>query len=169
MIIVGAPGNDGLAPEAGAVYFFHAGFAAISFAQPEFRVLEGTDSTATITIFRDVNIFDGELTIEYATSDLTALGVDSVKYAACLAMAASLRADAGCGDYEQTTGIIHFSEGSNSGGFEVNLMNDQCRQRFFRYIQLTLSIPGSSALQGEMVNAKIRLDDDDFLQPECSL
>lgn len=169
MIVVGSPGNDGYSLEAGAVYFFQASFTAISFAQPEFRVLEGTDSSATITVLRDVNIFSGELAIEFSTSDISAKGIDSAKYASCLAMAASLRANAGCGDYEQTTGIIYFSEGANSGGFEINLMNNQCRQRYFRYIQLTLSVPGSSALQGELVSAKVRLDDDDFLQPECSV
>ena len=169
MIIIGAHGNDGFSPELGAVYFFHAGFAAVSFSQPEFRVLEGTHSSATVTVLRDVNVFDGALSIEYATSDISAKGVDSEKYTVCLSMAASLRADANCGDYEQTTGVIYFSEGANSGGFEVNVMNDQCRQRFFRYIQLTLSIPGSTALQGEVSNAKIRIDDDDFLESECSI
>jgi len=33
MIFIGAPGNDGFALDAGAAYFFKAGFSAVSFAQ----------------------------------------------------------------------------------------------------------------------------------------
>ena len=32
-LVVGAPGQDGFNPEAGAVYFFNAVFTAVSFAQ----------------------------------------------------------------------------------------------------------------------------------------
>ena len=112
-------------------------------------------------------MFNGPLVIEYATSDISAKGVDSIKYSECLGIAASLRASAGCGDYEQSSGLIFFAEGANSGGFQVQIMNDNCKQRFFRYIQLTLSIPGGSSLQGEIVSAKIRIDDDDFLKTLC--
>merc|ERR1712070_113898 len=160
-------GQDGMSNDAGAVYYYQSTFAAVSFAQPEFRVLEGTHGSATITVLRDVSIFSGQMALEYATSDISAKGVDSVKYAECLGIAASLRASSGCGDYEQTTGVVYFVENANSGGFEVNIMNDQCKQRFFRYVQITLSVPGASALQGEIVSAKIRIDDDDFLQQEC--
>ena len=46
-------------------------------------------------------------------------------------------------------------------------MNDQCYERFLEFVQVTLSVPGSSVLQGETLSAKIRIDDDDFLSEPC--
>ena len=31
----------------------------------------------------------------------------------------------------------------------MKIMNDQCHERFLKFVQVTLSVPGSSALQGE--------------------
>tara|TARA_B110000090_G_C13234328_1_gene389908 strand:- start:113 stop:265 length:153 start_codon:yes stop_codon:yes gene_type:complete len=46
-------------------------------------------------------------------------------------------------------------------------MNDLCHERFLKYVQVTLSVPGAGPLQGEAVSAKIRIDDDDFAQSVC--
>jgi len=97
-------------------------------------------NTATITVLRDIRVFRGAFDIEYATSDLTAKGVDSDKFDECLTIATNLRADAGCGDYMQTTGVISFNEGSNSGGFNVRIMNNLCKERYFRYVQVYICI-----------------------------
>jgi len=56
----------------------------MSAMQPEFRVLEGTNNIATITVLRDVNVYSGAMTLGYATSDLSAMGVDPTKFADCL-------------------------------------------------------------------------------------
>ena len=74
--------------------------------------------------------------IEYATSDLTAKGVDSTKYQACLAQSPSERGPAECGDYEQTTGRIYFNEGDNSGGFYVNILNYRCAQPYLKFFKV---------------------------------
>ena len=94
-------------------------------------------------------------------------GVDAVKFDECLSIAGSLRGAAGCGDYQQTTGQLLIPKGSNEAGFKVRIMNDQCYERFLEFVQVTLSVPGSSALQGETLVAKIRIDDDDFLSSTC--
>ena len=35
------------------------------------------------------------------------------------------------------------------------------------FAQLTLSVPGAAAFTGEAVQAKLRIDDDDFTREEC--
>lgn len=129
--------------------------------------IEGTDQYATITVVRNPLIYSGTIMLQYATSDLSATGVDSVKFAACQDLAPNQRGAALCGDYEQTFGIVTILQGSNYGGFTVKIMNDLCREPYMKYLQLTLSVPGSAALQGRSLVAKMRIDDDDFLQGIC--
>lgn len=125
--------------------------------------------------------------IAYATSDLTAKGVDGYKYAACLLLSPANRGPAGCGDYEQTQGKIYYPEGANSGGFTVNIVNYLCSKPFLKFIQvslsnfseysgsefplvqLTLSVPGAGGIQGQSFTAKLRIDDDNFLYQQCSV
>ena len=110
-IAVGAIGDDGGQPDAGAVHMYHSGFSAAYFSSMQYSALEGTDDDVTIYVSRDPNVYSGPIVLEYATSDLTATGVDSTKFAACLALAATLRGPANCGDYEQTTGNLIIPEG----------------------------------------------------------
>ncbi len=56
-------------------------------------------------------MLQGELTVSVATSDLTAQGVDSETYAACMAMPMKYRGEHGCGDYEQTANLVTFGKG----------------------------------------------------------
>jgi hypothetical protein len=35
------------------------------------------------------------------------------------------------------------------------------------FIQVTISIPGAASLQGEVLSARIRIDDDDYEQAVC--
>ncbi len=53
----------------------------------------------------------GELTVAVVMSDLTAQGVDSETYDACMAMPVKDRGDYGCGDYEQTASLVTFGKG----------------------------------------------------------
>ena len=46
----------------------------------EYHVIEGTDSLAIVYVDRDLAVFANEVTLHYATSDLTAMGVDADKY-----------------------------------------------------------------------------------------
>ena len=167
VIAIGSVGNDGHKKDGGAIYTYNVIFAALSFSAVEYPVLEGTSSYASVTILRNTEIFDGDVYIEYATSDLSAQGVDNTKFEACMNLATNERGPAGCGDYEQTKGVLHLAAGSVSGGFDVRIMNDLCKERFMKYIQVTISVPGSAALQGETVSCKIRIDDDDYLLNPC--
>jgi len=166
-LVIGSSGNDGIQPDAGAVYVFKTGFSSLYFAREEFAALEGTDNLATITVIRKLETFRGEIVLEYATSDLTAFGVDAVKFAQCQGIAVNLRGPSGCGDYQQTRGNLVIPANVASGGFYVPIVNDNCNERFPKYIQITISVPGSGALQGESVSARLRIDDDDFSAQQC--
>jgi hypothetical protein len=167
-VVIGAVGDDGAQPDAGAVHVYQTGFASVSFDSLEFVAVEGTHTEVTVYINRDADIFQGEVVLEYATSDLTATGVDTLKYDECQTIATDLRGPALCGDYEQTSGTLVIPASSNQAGFQVRIMNDLCYERFLKFVQVTLSVPGSAALQGETLSAKIRIDDDDFEESACN-
>lgn len=99
-------------------------------------MLEGTVDFATVTVQRDLRVYAGEIILEYATSDLTARGVDSLHYTACRRMSPGNRGRSGCGDYEQTNGVMRLHAGESKGGFTVNLIDDECYEKFFKYIQV---------------------------------
>lgn len=107
-----------------------------------FIILEGSSKFVSLTVLRDLAIFEEEIVLEYATSDLTAAGVDSAKFASCSILAPRDRGHARCGDYEQTAGLVTIPAGEVSGGFTVNIVDDQCRQIYMRFIQVSgLSSP----------------------------
>lgn len=167
LLTIGSSGQDGYKPDAGSVYMFSLEFSAVRMGAAEFYGWEGDDSHITVVVTRDTDVYAGLLVLEYATSDLTAKGVDHAKYEMCMSMAAGERNAAGCGDYEQTTGQMWIREGETRGGFTINIIDDTCRERFPEYIQVTLSVPGSASLQGERLSAIARIDDNDYLADEC--
>jgi hypothetical protein len=163
LLAIGANGHDGQALDEGAIYLYRAGFAAVSFAEATFKIIESHDRQyVKITVMRDLTVFDDMLVLEYATSDLSATGVDSNKYAECLELPPLKRGLAGCGDYEHTQGLMTIAAGDDRGTFTVGIVDDRCREHFMEFVQLTLSVPGSSSLQGEYMSAKLRIDDNDF-------
>lgn len=114
--------------------------APVSHMQTEYPVLENRpDGVVTVTLLRDLSVYAGAMVVEYATSDLTARGVDEAKYVACMEMSPQLRAAAGCGDYLHTTGVVVFEADATSAGFAVRIIDDLCRERFMKYIQVRYS------------------------------
>lgn len=102
-------------------------------------MVEGTDAVAVVRIKRDVRIYSGKFTVHYATSDLTATGVDSIKFATCLQQTTMQRGSSLCGDYQQTSGLLTFQDGAESGEFEIGITNDLCKERFMKYIQVSIN------------------------------
>lgn len=94
------------------------------------------DRVVTLTLLRDLDVYAGAMVVEYATSDLTAQGVDDKQYADCLLMSPQYRAAAGCGDYLRSAGAVVFAPGATSAGFTVSIVDDLCRERFMEYIQV---------------------------------
>eukprot|EP01041_Mallomonas_annulata_P002557 gene2557-4990_t len=168
LMVVGSPGQDGFSYDAGALYLYKAGFAALSFEQAEFHILEGQRNFIVVSIIRDSNVYANDITIEYATSDLTAKAINSTHYDYCMQLDPFRRSYSDCGDYKQTNGLLTIPYGKNYGAITVFIVDNLCRDRFMKYLQITLSVPGSAALQGESMSAKIRKDDDDFTRPLCN-
>lgn len=141
LMAIGAIGQDGFSSDSGALYLYRTDFAAVSFQQPVFSILENQlRNYATIVILRDLNIHSGHLVLEYATSDLTAKGVDDDKYSECMNMSTALRAQAGCGDYRQTKGIVTILPGDDRGTFIVPIINDLCKERYMEFIQVNFVV-----------------------------
>ena len=99
-----------------------------------------------ITLLRDLSIYSGSLAIAYATSDLSARGIDEYHYDECMELATKDRGSRGCGDYQLTSGVMYIREGMTSGGFTVKIMNDLCYENYQEYIQVFLKISSSSSL-----------------------
>lgn len=144
-------------------YFFNLKWENVKFSSVEYVAVEGVDSTAMITVLRDDA--SARLSIGYSTSDLTAIGVDRHKFHACSNMRVDDRQ--GCGDYEQSSGILTFAVGQNKATFNIQIMNDSCWERQLEYIQLNLHIPGAGAIHGERFRAQLRIDDDDWMGQIC--
>jgi hypothetical protein len=163
---VGANGDDGMGNNAGAAYQYDIKMQRVYFDFAEYYATEGDNADVTITISRDADYTGHALTVAYATSDVTAKGIDSLRYIECENTAVSARE--GCGDYVQTAGEVTFAAGDSSVNFVISIVNDFCNEHYPEYVQLTLSIPGSAAIGGEEYYAKLRIDDDDFAYSECT-
>jgi len=162
---IGANGDDAMTQNAGTAYTVDVGIQRVYFRSAEFFGTEGTDTYVTVYMDRDEEYADEALTVAYATSDLTAKGVDTKKYQVCMDSVLANRE--GCGDYLQAAGEVTFAAGATSALFVVYLMNDNCLEHYQEYVQLSLSVPGGSAAIGEDYLAKLRIDDDDFDQSAC--
>ena len=78
----------------------------------------------------------GHSCVEYATSDLSAQGIDTNKFESCMLLPVKERTSNGCFDYEQTRGFMHILEGDDRGTFTVRIVNDLCQERFMEYVQV---------------------------------
>lgn len=107
------------------------------------------------------HVANERLVVAYATSDVTARGIDDAHYAYCMRLPPMQRDLAGCGDYRQTQGYLIFEAGVSTRSFTVPLVDDLCYERQPKFIQVTLSVPGSNAWQGNAFQTLIRIDDDD--------
>jgi len=166
--LFGLPGDDGVGQNAGAAVVADLAVSRCYFDSAEYVAVEGEGGgRVVITVSRDPRFSARALSIAYATSDLTARGVDTLRYAECLDLPLAERA--GCGDYLQTAGEATFAPGDASVNFVVYVMNDLCHEHHPEYVLLTLSVPGGGPLGGEDYISRIRIDDDDLNRPPCEL
>ena len=77
---VGANGDDGMGNNAGAAYQYDIKMQRVYFDFAEYYATEGDNADVTITISRDADYTGHALTVAYATSDVTAKGIDSLRY-----------------------------------------------------------------------------------------
>lgn len=124
----------------------------------EFIALEG-QQTVKIYVKRDLTWNNGRYSLAHSTSDLTAEGVDAVRFDECMNLPTHDRDR--CGDYESTSGVVTFNPGEEHAYFEVRIMEDRCTENHMEYVQLNLHLIGGSPLRGEDYRAQLRIDDDD--------
>ena len=147
----------------GSAYVFDLSWHRIRFSQIEYEALEGYHDKVSITVIQDMDQAINEtISIGYSTSDLSAMGVDGERINECLSLPIEQRNNS-CGDYEQTSGFLHFEPGMSSTSFDVRLIDNLCRERHMKYVQLSLHIPGGIVLQGEHYRAQLKIDDNDWL------
>ncbi|RHY37316.1 hypothetical protein DYB34_000657, partial [Aphanomyces astaci] len=161
-LAVGSPGVGG---GAGCGYVFDTRFLQISFAVPEVGVLENVASGQVIVVVIRSGDLSAPLTIGYATSDRSAVGIDSDWYTACLGMMIQNRVR--CGDYVQTRGELTFNVGESNKVIAVSIVDDWCYEQYPKYIALRLNVLGGDVLLGEQFAMVIRIDDDDFGRDTC--
>ncbi|ETW09107.1 hypothetical protein, variant [Aphanomyces invadans] len=161
-LAVGSPGFGG---DTGCGYVYDTRFLQVSFASPEVGVLENVVSGQVIVVVLRTGDLSQPLTIGYATSDSSAVGIDSTWFAACLGMMIQNRVR--CGDYLQTRGELTFNIGESNKVIAVSIMDDWCYEQYPKYISLRLNVLGGDVLLGEQFAMVIRIDDDDFGRDPC--
>ncbi|EQC35803.1 hypothetical protein, variant [Saprolegnia diclina VS20] len=163
-VAVGSPGAAAV-NNIGLGYIFNSQFLQVSVAANEVSVKENDVNGHAIVMLLRAGNSTAPLTIEYATSDLDALGVDALRFAQCLRMLIPSREQ--CGKYQQTSGEVTFAAGVTSIAIPVPIMNDNCYTEGESYVAFHLNLPGGDVLLGEQFSTRIRIDDDDFGQPLC--
>jgi hypothetical protein len=174
-LFAGAPDDDGKGIDGGASYFFDTEFVKMGFRQKIFPVMENTLARRVeVNVRRD--LFCGgnrpacdlskPATISYSTSDITAVGVDQARYDDCMSKPITQRTSI-CGDYLQASGEVTFNVFDKAKSFFVYLIEDNCYEHYMETLLVTLSLPGSGPLQGELYRAVVRIDDDDHDQDPC--
>lgn len=166
VLFAGATGDDGKGINGGATYQSDIEFSKVAFRQKVFPYMENdVNKRAEVSVLRTGPTTD-VLVVSYSTSDITAVGVDAQKFAACSLIPISDRHDR-CGDYQQTFGDLTFDVGISAKSFFIPIMDNGCYEHPMEYIRVSLSVPGSGAILGENFVAKVRIDDDDKIAEPC--
>lgn len=167
-LLVGAPGysTSPLLYQVGQVFAYDISFTTVQFTSSLFYCVEGNiDGIVPITITRTSANVSFPLTIGYATEDISANAVDSLKYKACMAIPVTQRTD--CFDYQQLAGEITFAAGEISKQVLIPIIDDLCYEEMAEYFVVRLNVLGGEALLGENYVAHVRIDDDDFAYDPC--
>ena len=101
--------------------------------------LEGRDDFVLVSLVRDSQIYSGDITLQYTTSDITAVGINATHFDACLLVTISERSSNNCGNYQLSNGFITITDGTNYGLIKIPIMNDLCQDRFLKYLQVSSS------------------------------
>ena len=108
------------------------------------------------------------VSFEYHTSDITALGMPLDKVTECQLALSEERGAMNCGDYSQKSGIITFYPTEIRKEIIIDIVNDDCYEKYEEYILVQLSLPGGKPLLGKDYVTRIRIDDDDVGLDVCA-
>jgi hypothetical protein len=165
-VFAGATGDDGKGIDGGAAYQQDVELVRLSFRQKVFPGIENNLNGRIEVAVARAGPTTTTVVVHYATSDITAVGVDAETFSRCQRIPISQRGDA-CGDYQLTAGDLVINAGLRSKSFFVPVMDNGCYEHPMEYLQVTLSVPGGNAILGEDYTATVRIDDDDSLADPC--
>lgn len=156
----------------GAAYSFDVALVSVGFTQSLFVVTEGgsdpmAQQQAVINLERTGDLSE-TLHVAYETNDISAKGISSSKAQYCFGLSYEDRGLAGCGDYVLTSGIITFNPQESSKQIVINIVNDNCFEKYSEEVAVKIRIPGGDTVHGANYTATLRIDDDDFGLIACS-
>jgi hypothetical protein len=168
--MVGSPGEDTKGLGSGAAYAINTEFQRVRFEHKKYQVLENGfrgENKIQLNVLRDGDL-SGALTVQWATSDITAIGVHPQDYRYCMNLPTNAhRKASACGDYMQGSGEITFLPTEFSKPIVVYIVDDYCYEYYMEYIRVQLIAAGGGPLIGERYTATIRIDDNDFDRTEA--
>jgi hypothetical protein len=151
---------------------FDAGASGVS--STGFRFIEGlAGRMAIVPVYRhgvftmypgtpQHQLRDETLRINFATRDLTAIGVSRRHAGYCRILEKENRAREFCGDYEQVVGELVFPPGVNRRDIAIPLIDDACYEPDAEMFVVQLYLPGGAAIRGEGYSITVIIDDDDI-------
>ena len=157
---IGAPGDIA----SGSVYILDTEFQRFRFKAKLFVVDEGafeSFSFVEVKVIREGDI-SGTAHIGYATSDITAVGVNADIFYKCQKYFNFERRPDVCGDYLMTAGELTFLPTQFDQTIRVEIMDDWCNERYSEFFRVQLFLVGGPALIGEKYDTVVRIDDDDI-------
>jgi hypothetical protein len=159
-IAVGAPGDA----TGGSVYVLDTEFQKFRVRQKVFSADEGafqSFSFVEVKVIREGDL-SGTAHIGYATSDITAIGVNADIFYKCQKYFNYERRPQVCGDYLMTAGELTFGPTEFDKTIRVEIMDDWCHERWGEFFRVQLFLVGGPPLIGEKYDTVVRIDDDDL-------
>ena len=142
--------------------------STLTFSSRVYAVSE-TQESIDLFIYRtslESTLREEDLDVTYSTSDLTARGVNSSVFSACLAQPIEKRGLI-CGDYEKAQGIVTFSQNQTFVRIQINITDDKCKEDRTKEFVVSLGIVGNERIDSQYHEAVVRVEDDDFDMAYC--
>jgi len=170
--LTGAPSSpssfEAYSPEAGLSYSYDIEFLNLKFITTYVSVMESiyyqgehrydfSENFVEIELTR-TGALQRPLSVAYATSDITAIGISAAAADLCFSYSSDHRGQ--CGDYVQTAGTVTFDSGVSLVHIRVYIMEDFCPEAT-EYFRLQLSVPGGDVILGSDYSVTVEINDDD--------
>ena len=163
-IAVGAPGDL----TGGSVYVLDTEFQRFRFKSKVVHVDEGAFESFSFVEVKVLRVGDlsGTAHIGYATSDITAIGVNADIFYKCQKYFNYERRPQACGDYLMAAGELTFAPTQFDQTIRIEIMDDWCHERYGEFFRIQLFLIGGPAIIGEKYATVVRIDDDDLSHVE---
>ena len=148
--------------QVGAVTYFNLRLDRVRFRDNTWKVTEYSSEQDPhyVDVYLDrVGDLSKRMDLQYATSDITAMGTPQKDFEICMQYYKSERGE--CGDYVEQTGTVTFAPGAASTAIRLYIVDDFCPERFDEVFKISLFLPGGDVLTGKEYAAFVVIEDDD--------